>query len=57
MNEPRIVSAAESDYTDALCWYAERSQRTVEGFDAEFERALEMICANPRRFPMVDDRH
>lgn len=40
MAEPRVISAAEWEYTDALCWYAQRSRRAAEGFDAEFDKAL-----------------
>ena len=53
MANPRITSAAEWDFTEALCWYAERSQCAAQGFDAEFDRALEMIAADPQRFPYV----
>ena len=52
-----VTSAAERDFTEALCWYAERSQRAAEGFDAEFQRALEQIAADPERFPHCDDLH
>jgi len=52
-----ITSAAEEDFTEALCWYAERSQQAAEGFQAEFERALESIAADPQRFPFCDERH
>ena len=57
MSKPRIISAAEWEYTEALCWYAERSQRAAERFNAEFDRALEAISADPRRFPRCDERH
>jgi len=36
---------------------AERSQRAAEGFDAEFDKALAAIGADPRRFSLCDDRH
>ena len=52
-----VTSAAERDFTEALCWYAERSQRAAEGFDAEFQRALEQIAADPERFAHCDDLH
>jgi plasmid stabilization system protein ParE len=57
MNEPRVTSAAEWDFAEALCWYAERSQRAAEGFNAEFDKALELIGADPSRFPHCDVRH
>ncbi|NQU24030.1 MAG: type II toxin-antitoxin system RelE/ParE family toxin [Candidatus Nealsonbacteria bacterium] len=52
-----IASAAERDFTEALRWYAERSQRAAEGFEAEFDRTLASIGADPQRFPHCDDRH
>jgi plasmid stabilization system protein ParE len=57
MGKPHITSAAEWDFSEALCWYSERSQRAAEGFETEFDRALEMIAADPRRFPYCDKRH
>jgi plasmid stabilization system protein ParE len=57
MSKPRILSPAEWEYTEALCWYAERSQRAAERFDDEFDRALEAIVSDPHRFPRIDERH
>jgi len=57
MSKLLLTSAAEQDFTEALCWYAERSPQAVEGFDAEFARGLESIQADPRRFPLCDQRH
>ena len=57
MSKPRVTSAAESEFTEALCWYAGRSQHAAEQFDAEFDKALETISTNPRRFPLCDERH
>ena len=52
-----VLSIAEQEFTKALGWYAERSLRTAEGFDAEFDKALQTIGADPRRFPLCDERH
>jgi plasmid stabilization system protein ParE len=57
MDEVLIGAGAEEDYTASLLWYAERSTRAAEGFEAEFARALNAIAANPDRFPLCDDRH
>ena len=57
MNELLITAGAEQDFTESLCWYAERSQRAAAGFEAEFARALEVIAADPDRYPFCDDRH
>lgn len=52
-----VASAAEADFTEALCWYAERSRQAAENFEAEFEQALAAIAADPHRFPKCDQRH
>ncbi len=52
-----VASAAEADFTEALCWYAERSRQAAENFEAEFEQALATITADPHRFPKCDQRH
>ncbi len=52
-----VCSAAEIDYTESLRWYAEQSVAVAIDFDAEFDRALSQIAANPERFPMCDLRH
>lgn len=52
-----VTSADERDYTDALCWYAERSLQTAERFEAAIDKTLEAIAADPQRFPLCDDRH
>ena len=57
MSKLFVTSAAERDFTEALCWYAERSLRAAEGFDTQFDRALEAIAADPQRFPLCDERH
>ncbi len=57
MIEVVIASSAEEDFAEALTWYAERSIPAAEGFEAEFERALETIAAAPERFPCCDDEH
>lgn len=57
MDDLLITAGAEEDYTASLRWYAERSKRAAEGFEAEFARALEAIAANPERYPRCDDRH
>ena len=52
-----ICSAAEVDFTESLKWYAERSIEAANDFDAEFDRAIFQIAADPERFPMCDARH
>lgn len=57
MARPRLASVAEAEFTDALCWYAERSPRAANDFDADFDRPLQAIEEQPTRFPRCDDRH
>lgn len=57
MAELFVTSAAERDYTEALCWYAERSLKAAEGFEAAVDASFAMIAADPERFPFCDDRH
>lgn len=52
-----ICSAAEGEFAASLQWYAERSIEAAKDFDAEFDRAISQIAANPERFPMCDVRH
>jgi hypothetical protein len=51
MNKVRVISPAELEYTEALCWYAKRNLRAAEGFDNEFDKALAVISSDPKRFP------
>ena len=57
MAEVSITSAAEVDFTEALCWYAQHSQQAAENFESEFEQVLISIVADPHRFPKCDQRH
>ena len=57
MVELLISSAAELDYAEALNWYADRDVHAAEGFDAEFDRAIQSIVEDPGRFPQCDERH
>ena len=52
-----ICSAAEVDYTESLTWYAANSIDAANDFDAEFGRSLELIAADPERYPLCDARH
>ncbi len=52
-----ICSAAETDYTESLVWYAGRSQDAANDFDNEFDQGIDQILSDPRRFPLCDARH
>jgi plasmid stabilization system protein ParE len=53
----RVCSAAASDYTEALCWYAERDSDVALQFEAEFEGVLAQISDAPDRQPTLDENH
>ncbi len=57
MGDVLISEGAEDDYVESLRWYSERSQRAADGFEAEFDQALEAIAENPDRYPTCDARH
>ena len=57
MNRIRVCSAAEVEFTNALCWYAERSPDVARDFDSEFDAVLAKIAETPSRFPLCDERH
>ena len=57
MAEVFLCSAAEMEYTNALCWYAERNENAALEFESEFDRSIREIAAHPNRFPKCDDRH
>ena len=46
---------AQKEYAAARAWYQERSVRAAARLEAEVERVLEQIGANPEAFPQYDD--
>lgn len=57
MAEVLIAAGAEQDFAEALSWYARHSTRAANGFEAEVERALQSIAADPHRYPLCDGQH
>jgi len=57
MAEVLVCSAAEADFAESLKWYADRSIAAANEFDAEVDRAVSEIAADPERFPLCDSRH
>jgi plasmid stabilization system protein ParE len=57
MADALILAGAEQDYTEALDWYATRSERAARGFEAEFARGMQSIEQAPQRFPFCDGTH
>ena len=55
MAEVRIGEEAEAEYTEALAWYASRSARAADGFEAAFALAVDQIGRTPERFPECDE--
>ena len=57
MVEIRFHPEAQGDYQDALAWYQARSPQAATRFEAELERVLEAVAANPDMFPAYNDEH
>jgi len=57
MNRIRMCSPAAADFTESMCWYAERDPELAQEFESEFDGALRRIVDSPDRFPAFDDRH
>jgi toxin ParE1/3/4 len=48
---------AQAEYDAALAWYQARSLRAAARFEADVERTLTAVQANPQAFPAYDDEH
>lgn len=57
MADVLLCSAAELEYTNAFCWYAERRPDAALEFESEFDHSIREISSNHTRFPKCDDRH
>lgn len=57
MAELLVASAAEQEYAQALCWYADRSPIIAEDFEKAVDSAFSKILAEPLRFPVCDEQH
>jgi plasmid stabilization system protein ParE len=55
--EVRFHLEAQEEFEVALTWYQARSPRASARFEAELDRALDGIVANPALFPAYDDEH
>jgi len=55
----RLHTGARSDYEEASNWYADRSLRAAERFEAAVQQVLDQIRATPESFPVweEDERH
>jgi plasmid stabilization system protein ParE len=57
MADVLIAAAAEQDYTEAISFYAQRSERAAQEFESEFGQAIQAIQTSPQRFPFCDNSH
>ncbi len=57
MRSVYVCSAAESDFTASLTWYANRDTDLARQFDSEFDAAIKRIAESPDTFPAIDERH
>lgn len=55
MTEVIVSSAAESDFTESLCWYAERDILAANDFEQEFQRVITELQTDPESYPLYDD--
>jgi plasmid stabilization system protein ParE len=55
--EVSIHPEAEAEYEAALGWYLERSVRAADRFELAFDKAIQSIGENPKRFPLLDAIH
>lgn len=57
MTQVRVCSAAEIEFTNALCWYADRNPDVALEFDSEFDAVLAKIAESPDQYPTCADGH
>jgi len=57
VDEVRFHPEAQAEYQAALAWYQTRNARASVRFEAELDRVIEGIIANPAMFPAYDDEH
>lgn len=55
MADVLIGEEAEAEYIDALTWYAARSARAADGFEAAFAKAVAAVGEDPERFAECDE--
>lgn len=46
-----LEPSAQSEFTDSLDWYAEKSVNAASGFNDEFIRSVSAIADSPYRWP------
>jgi len=48
----RLHDEASIEYDAAFDWYLQRSEEAARDFDAEVDRAIQLIIESPQRWPM-----
>ena len=49
-----IHPSALAELKSSISWYLEQSEITADKFVAEVDRAIDLVLASPRRWPMGD---
>jgi plasmid stabilization system protein ParE len=57
VDDIRFHPEAQAEYQTALGWYQARSPQAATRFEAEVERVLGLVAANPGMFPKYDDEN
>lgn len=57
MAELSVLAAAESEFNEALDWYANKSLIAADRFTVEVDRAIEAIRSHPDRYPQWDETY
>ena len=55
MDEVVLHPAAQREYTAAIAWYQQRSERAARLFVAEVERVVAIIAAQPDRYGWYEE--
>lgn len=57
MRSVQLCSAAQNDFIESLCWYAEQDTDSARHFESDFDAALNRIADSADTLPAFDDRH
>jgi plasmid stabilization system protein ParE len=57
VDDIRFHPEAQAEYEGGLAWYQARSPQAAMRFEAEVERVLGLVAANPSIFPKYDDEN
>ena len=57
MHRVVVSEAAENEFRESLEWYFEQDPGVAASFADAVRSAFSSIGENPRRYPLLDDRH